>query len=36
MSKYDLNLRKDFPVLENNPTLVYLDTCATSLKPHNL
>ena len=33
MSKYDLNLRKDFPVLENNPTLVYLDTCATSLKP---
>ena len=33
MNKYDLNLKKDFPVLNNNPTLVYLDTCATSLKP---
>ena len=33
MKKYDLNLKKDFPVLINNPSLVYLDTCATSLKP---
>lgn len=28
-----LNLKKDFPVLENNPELIYLDSCASSLKP---
>ncbi len=28
-----LNVKKDFPVLENNPNLIYLDTGATSLKP---
>lgn len=27
------NVKLDFPVLVNNPDLVYLDTCATSLKP---
>ena len=26
-------IKKDFPVLVNNPSLVYLDSCATSLKP---
>ncbi len=28
-----LNLRSDFPVLQNNPKLIYLDSAATSLKP---
>ena len=28
-----LNVKKDFPVLVNNPNLTYLDTGATSLKP---
>lgn len=28
-----LNIKKDFPVLNNNPDLVYLDTGATALKP---
>ena len=28
-----LNLKKDFPVLVNNPDLAYLDTGATALKP---
>lgn len=28
-----LNIKKDFPVLTNNPNLVYLDSGATSLKP---
>lgn len=28
-----LNIKSDFPVLVNNPTLVYLDSCATTLKP---
>ena len=28
-----LNIKKDFPVLNNNPVLVYLDTGATALKP---
>ena len=28
-----LNLKKDFPVLLNNPNLVYLDSGATALKP---
>lgn len=28
-----LNVKKDFPVLVNNPNLVYLDSGATSLKP---
>lgn len=28
-----LNLKKDFPVLVNNPDLIYLDSCASSLKP---
>lgn len=28
-----LNVKKDFPVLKNNPDLVYLDTGATALKP---
>ncbi len=28
-----LNVKKDFPIFENNPDLVYLDTTATSLKP---
>lgn len=27
------NIKNDFPVLVNNPNLVYLDSCATSLKP---
>ena len=27
------NIKNDFPVLVNNPELVYLDSCATSLKP---
>lgn len=27
------DIKKDFPVLTNNPSLVYLDTCASSLKP---
>jgi len=27
------DIKKDFPVLVNNPSLVYLDSCATSLKP---
>lgn len=29
-----LNLKHDFPVLNNSKHLVYLDTCATSLKPN--
>lgn len=28
-----LNIKKDFPVLVNNPELIYLDSCASSLKP---
>ncbi len=28
-----LDVKKDFPVLNNNPDLVYLDTAATALKP---
>ena len=28
-----LNIRSDFPVLQNNPNLIYLDSAATSLKP---
>ncbi len=28
-----LSLRSDFPVLQNNPKLIYLDSAATSLKP---
>ncbi|MBI4210588.1 MAG: aminotransferase class V-fold PLP-dependent enzyme [Candidatus Diapherotrites archaeon] len=28
-----LNLRQDFPVLQKNPGLIYLDSAATSLKP---
>ena len=27
------DIKKDFPVLVNNPSLIYLDTCATALKP---
>lgn len=27
------DIKKDFPVLVNNPSLIYLDTCASSLKP---
>ena len=27
------DIKKDFPVLTNNPSLIYLDTCASSLKP---
>lgn len=30
------NIKSDFPVLVNNPNLVYLDTCATSLKPYSV
>lgn len=33
MSQNILNLKKDFPVLVNNPELIYLDSCASSLKP---
>ena len=33
MSQNILNIKKDFPVLVNNPDLVYLDSCASSLKP---
>ena len=29
-----LNVKKDFPVLENNPKLAYFDTGATALKPY--
>lgn len=29
-------IKKDFPVLVNNPSLVYLDSCATSLKPKSV
>ena len=29
-----LNIKKDFPVLVNNPNLSYLDTGATALKPY--
>lgn len=29
-------IRKDFPVLANNPSLVYLDSTATSLKPQTV
>ena len=29
----ELNIRSDFPALESDPTLVYLDSAATSLKP---
>ena len=28
-----LNVKDDFPVLRNNPKLIYLDSCATALKP---
>jgi cysteine desulfurase/selenocysteine lyase len=28
-----LQIKKDFPIFENNPSLVYLDSTATSLKP---
>ncbi len=28
------NIKKDFPILENYPDLVYLDSSATSQKPH--
>ena len=31
-----LNVRKDFPVLVNNPNVVYLDSAATSLKPYSV
>ena len=31
-----LNVKKDFPVLVNNPNLVYLDSGATSLKPKSV
>ena len=34
MSQNILNIKKDFPVLVNNPDLVYLDSCASSLKPN--
>ncbi len=30
------NVKKDFPVLVNNPSLIYLDSCATSLKPKSV
>ena len=30
------NIKSDFTVLVNNPNLVYLDTCATSLKPYSV
>ena len=30
------NIRSDFPVLRNNPELVYLDSGATSLKPQSV
>ncbi len=33
MSQNILNIKNDFPVLVNNKELVYLDTCASSLKP---
>lgn len=33
MSQNILNIKKDFPVLVNNPDLIYLDSCASSLKP---
>lgn len=33
MNKEILNIRNDFPVLRNNPNVVYLDSAATSLKP---
>lgn len=27
------SIKKDFPIFDSNPNLVYLDSCATSLKP---
>ncbi len=30
------NIKKDFPIFQNNPDLVYLDSTATSLKPKNV
>ena len=31
---FDINkIRNDFPILKNNPDLVYLDSSATSFKP---
>ena len=33
MSQNILNIKKDFPVLVNNPDLIYFDSCASSLKP---
>ena len=30
------DIKKDFPVLVNNPSLIYLDTCATALKPQRV
>lgn len=30
------DVKKDFPVLVNNPSLIYLDSCATSLKPQSV
>ncbi len=30
------DLKKDFPMFQNNPTLVYLDSAATSLKPQSV
>lgn len=31
-----MNLKKDFPIFKNNPSLVYLDSTATSLKPQSV
>jgi len=31
-----LKIKKDFPIFENNPSLVYLDSTATSLKPRTV
>ena len=33
MEDFVSNVRKDFPIYDNNPNLIYLDSAATSLKP---
>ena len=29
-------IREDFPILKNNPKMIYLDNAATSLKPRSV
>ena len=32
----DLNIREDFPIFRDNPSLVYLDNAATTQKPSSV